>query len=166
MSPVCILLAVVLSLGLALPPGSAQAGPASGGSQTGGGQPGAAPGAGTKGTPAPPGKSAVTSGGPLRLGQPCDAKRVSGFRSIRGFGSAGFGGPTYLIVDASPLEVQVFLDGRLLGTGRDLVARAFPLAPGRHAIEIVAPGFRPYVAQFTTSPDSFHVRFRVALHLE
>ena len=166
MSPVCILLALVLSLGLALPPGSAQAGPASGRSQTGGGQPGAAPGAATKGTPAPPGKSAVTSGGPLRSGQPCDVKGVSGFRSIRGFGSAGFSDPTYLIVDASPLEAQVFLDSRLLGTGGDLVARAFPLAPGRHAIEIVAPGFRPYIAQFAVAPGSFPVRFRVALHFE
>ncbi len=163
MSPVCILLALVLILGLALPQGLAQAGPASGGSHTGGGQPAAAPGAATKGRPAPPGKSAVTSAGPLRLGQPCDVKGVSGFRSIRGFGPAGFDGPTYLIVDASPLEAQVFLDGRLLGTGHDLVARAFPLASGRHAIEIVAPGFRPYIAEFGVAPGDFHRRFRVAL---
>jgi len=90
----------------------------------------------------------------------------SGFRRTGGFGGAGFSGPTYLIVDAHPLEAQVFLDGHLLGTGHDLVARAFPLAPGRHAVEIIAPGFRPYLAQFGVAQGSFPVRFRVALRPE
>lgn len=88
---------------------------------------------------------------------------LSGAPSMRGFGSDGFSGPTYLIVDAHPLDAQVFLDGHLLGSARDLVARAFPLNPGRHAIEIVAPGFRPYIAQFAVARGSFPARFRVAL---
>lgn len=88
---------------------------------------------------------------------------LSGARSMGGFGPAGFSGRTYLIVDAHPLDAQVFLDGRLLGSGRDLVARAFPMAPGRHAIEVVAPGFVPYIAQFAVASGSFPVRFRVAL---
>lgn len=88
---------------------------------------------------------------------------LSGSGSMEGFGTAGFDGPTYLIVDATPLDAQVFLDGRMLGTARDLLARGLPLAPGRHAIEIVAPGFHPYVAQFTVAPGSFPARFRVAL---
>jgi hypothetical protein len=34
--------------------------------------------------------------------------------------------------------------------------------PGRHAVVIVARGFRPYVARFAADP-SFPVRIRVAL---
>ena len=80
-----------------------------------------------------------------------------------------FGGPPrrlsqgFVIIDAMPEDAQVVLDGRLLGSARQLVARAFPLPPGRHAIEIVSPGFRPYTAQFTVSPN-FPARIRVALH--
>jgi len=82
---------------------------------------------------------------------------------IRASRRAVFDGPTHLIVDATPLHAQVFLDGRLLGTARQVVARAFPLPPGRHAIEIVSPGFRPYVVQFTAVPGSFPIRVRVTL---
>ncbi len=164
MKSVSILLALAFGIGGTWMPGWTWAGPISGGkSAMGGGQSVTGPGPGTKGMPASPGKSMATSGSPFRLGQPCDVKGISGFRSARGFGWAEFSGPTYLIVDAHPLEAQVFLDGRLLGTGRDLVARAFPLAAGRHAVEIVAPGFLPYIAQFGVAQGSFPVRFRVAL---
>ena len=91
---------------------------------------------------------------------------LSGSPRSGDFGSFRFEGPTYLIVDAHPLEAQVFLDGHLLGTGSQLVARAFPLRPGRHGIEIVAPGFRPYIAQFAVAPGGFPARFRVALSPE
>jgi len=91
---------------------------------------------------------------------------LSGAPGMGHFGSAGWSGPTYLIVDAHPLEAQVFLDSRLLGTASDLVARAVPLPPGKHAIEIVAPGFRPWTAQFAVAPGSFPARFRVALSPE
>ncbi len=120
-------------------------------------------------------RAVVTPGGGLRvtasgkLAAPVAAGSLvilSGGPGMGGFGSAGFSGPTYLIIDAHPLDAQVFLDGRLLGTARDLVARAFPLAPGRHAIEIVAPGFRPYIAQFGVPPGGFPARFRVALSPE
>ncbi len=103
------------------------------------------------------------SGGTGVVRQPCDVTVVRGFGGFRSFGFAGFGGPTYLIVDATPRDAEVFLDGRLLGPAADLVARAFPLAPGRHAIEIVAPGFQPYLAQFRVAEGSFPVRFRVGL---
>ena len=82
---------------------------------------------------------------------------------MRAFESAVFDGPAYLIVDATPADAQVFLDGRLLGTSGQLIARALPVAPGKHAIEIVTPGFRPYSAQFAVVPGGFPTRFRVAL---
>ncbi len=121
--------------------------------------------------PASPGKGGVASGplvkgGTLIVRQPCDVKGVRGFGGFQSFGFAGFGGPAYLIVDATPRDAQVFLDGQLLGTAGELVARAFPLTPGRHAVEIVAPGFRPYGAQFRVAPGSFPVRLQVALRIE
>jgi len=68
----------------------------------------------------------------------------------------------FVIIDATPLDAQVFLDGRFLGTSRDVVARAFPVAPGRHAVDIVAKGFRPYHAEFPVD-GTFPARVRIAL---
>ncbi len=88
----------------------------------------------------------------------------SGGRSLRGGG--GYRATTvssYLIVEAQPLEAQVFLDGHLLGTARDLMVHAVAVGPGRHAIEIVAPGFYPYITKFTAYATGFSTRLRVDL---
>ncbi|MBI2159942.1 MAG: PEGA domain-containing protein [Candidatus Rokubacteria bacterium] len=71
----------------------------------------------------------------------------------------------FVIIDANPPHAQVFLDGQLLGTARQLVARAFPVPVGNHTLEIAAPGFRPYLVRFSVSP-SLPARIRVALNLE
>ena len=81
------------------------------------------------------------------------------------FGSTRFDDASFLIVDATPAEAQVFLDGRFLGTAADLLARALPLAPGRHIAQVVAPGFTPYVIRFAAEP-SFSTRLRTALSPE
>ncbi len=67
-----------------------------------------------------------------------------------------------VIIDATPLSAQVFLDGGLLGSAGNLVGRAVPVPPGRHAVGIVAPRFRPYTTQFAVD-GSFPARIRVAL---
>ena len=108
-----------------------------------------------------PAVGATSSG----IRQPCDPKGVGGFASFRGFGLTRFDGPGFLIVDALPLEAQVFLDARLLGSAAQLVARAFPVAAGRHAVAIVAPDFKPYTAMFLADPG-FPIRLRVALSPE
>ncbi len=88
----------------------------------------------------------------------------SGRETMRGGGGYGFSSVgSALIVDAYPLEAQVFLDGRLLGTGRDLMAHVFPVGPGAHSIEIVAPGFQPYAQRFTASGSGFATRLRFTL---
>lgn len=87
---------------------------------------------------------------------------VRGFGGLRGFGLASFDGQTFLIVDATPAEAQVFLDGRLLGSAADLLARALPITPGRHTAQVIAPGFTPYVDRFAADPI-FSTRLRVAL---
>lgn len=80
------------------------------------------------------------------------------------------GGPhaaqSLLIVEAMPLAARVFLDRCLLGTAHEIIARAFPLTGNTHAIEVSAPGFRPYVARFTTQPEGFPTRIRVTLRPE
>ena len=45
------------------------------------------------------------------------------------------------------------LDGRPLGSAAELLACALPLGPGRHTVQVLAPGFRPYAAQFVADPS-------------
>ncbi len=90
---------------------------------------------------------------------------VRAFGGFHGFGSTRFDDQSFLIVDAAPAEALVFLDGRLLGSAADLLARALPLAPGRHTAQVIAPGYTPYVARFAADP-TFSTRLRVALSHE
>jgi hypothetical protein len=69
----------------------------------------------------------------------------------------------FLMIDALPIDAQVYVDGRPLGTARDLLARALAIAPGAHSIAIVAPGFSPYSASFATDPKGFSTRVQVTL---
>ena len=86
------------------------------------------------------------------------------------FGAAGAaygwdappGDSTFLIVDASPPTADVYLDGRRLGAAGELLALALPVSYGRHAVQIVAPGFRPWLARFVVD-GSFPVRLRATL---
>jgi hypothetical protein len=80
-------------------------------------------------------------------------------------GSTRFDDASFFIVDATPAEAQVFLDGRLLGTAAEVLARALPLAPGRHTALVIASGFTPYVARFAADPG-FSTRLHVALSRE
>jgi hypothetical protein len=105
----------------------------------------------------------MTTGGFLGIPQPCDVKRAERSCELSGFGPGRFDGESVLIVDAAPLDAEVFLDGGFLGPARVLIARALPLAPGRHAVEIVAPGFRSYITRFTTDPGAFPTTLRVTL---
>jgi hypothetical protein len=70
--------------------------------------------------------------------------------------------PTFVVIEATPPEAQVFLDGHLLGVARDLVVRAFRLTRGQHTVAVTALGFRPYSARFDVQP-SFPTQLRIAL---
>ena len=72
------------------------------------------------------------------------------------------GDSTFLIVDATPPDAQVYLDGRRLGVAGALVARALPVTYGRHTVQIVATGFLPWTAQFVVD-GSFPVHLRATL---
>jgi PEGA domain len=89
------------------------------------------------------------------------------------FGAAGTayrwdtppGDSTFLIVDATPPTADVYLDGRRLGAAGELVARVLPVSYGRHAVHVVAPGYRPWLARFVVD-GSFPVRVRAPLSPE
>jgi len=70
--------------------------------------------------------------------------------------------PATLIVDATPPEAWVYLDGRPLGTAGELVARALPISLGPHAVHVQAPGLRPRAWQFVAD-GSFPIRIRATL---
>ena len=55
---------------------------------------------------------------------------------------------TTLIIDARPMQAQVRVDGRRIGSAGELVAIAISVLPGPHTLEISAPGFHRYVGQF------------------
>jgi hypothetical protein len=94
----------------------------------------------------------VFGGAALIFGAAGEAYRWDGWR----------GDSTFLIVDATPPDAHVYLDGRRLGLAGELVARALPVSYGPHAVHIAAAGFRPWAAQFVAD-GSFPVRVRAAL---
>jgi hypothetical protein len=47
-----------------------------------------------------------------------------------------------LTIEVLPLEAEVRLDGVLLGTARELMAQVVTIAPGRHVVQVSAPGHR------------------------
>ena len=58
-----------------------------------------------------------------------------------------------LTVAALPLQAEVRLDGVLLGSAHDLVARALPILPGDHVVEIWAPGYLPSIVKVDGIPN-------------
>jgi hypothetical protein len=70
-----------------------------------------------------------------------------------------------LIVDASPPDAQVYLDGRRLGAAGELVALALPVPPGPHTLQVVAPGHRPWARAFYAD-GYFPMRLRLVLTRE
>jgi PEGA domain len=71
--------------------------------------------------------------------------------------------PGFLIVDARPLDAQIFLDGKPLGTARELMALGLPVEPGTHALQIVHPGFKPFATHFSANPRAYPAIIRVTL---
>jgi hypothetical protein len=72
-------------------------------------------------------------------------------------------GTGFFIVDARPLDAHVFLDGEPIGTARELMARALPALTGKHVIQVVHPGFRPFAARFSTAPGAYPAIIRTTL---
>ena len=122
-------------------------------------------GRGFRGAP-PPGLSIR---GKVSNGQPnAGAIAVGAGALMFGAGAAGYSGeawrddPAILVVDASPPDAQVYLDGQLLGAAGELIARGLSVSFGPHVVHVVAPGFRPWAERFVAD-GSFPTRIRATL---
>jgi hypothetical protein len=58
--------------------------------------------------------------------------------------------PGRIYLTVAPEDASVYLDGRLLGSGRELAGLHAGLLvdPGRHSLEVVRPGFQPREVDF------------------
>ena len=68
-----------------------------------------------------------------------------------------------LVVEAMPLDAEIMLDGKAVGTARERASYALDLAPGQHTIRITASGHRPLTARFVADPAGFMTKIRVVL---
>ena len=71
--------------------------------------------------------------------------------------------PSLLVVEALPLDAEVTLDGKPVGTARERASYALDLTPGRHTITITAPGHQPLTAGFVADPGGFMTKIRAVL---
>ena len=97
----------------------------------------------------------------LGLAVLCALPDMGGAQSLGGVSQGRY--ETTLIVDARPLQAQVMVDGRPIGSARELVAIAISVLPGPHTIEISAPGFHRYVGQFIADAGGAANQFTVTL---
>jgi phospholipid-binding lipoprotein MlaA len=101
---------------------------------------------------------------PAEPSDPPAPRQDASLAATRG-SQAGRGRPdeeSFLIVDASPSDAEVYLDGGAVGTAGELLAHALALPHGRHTVTVAAEGFKTYVATFEADP-SFPARVRATL---
>lgn len=64
-----------------------------------------------------------------------------------------YGDSATLTLAVLPLHAEVWLDGVLLGSAHDLVARTVAMVPGDHVVQISAPGYLPSVVNVPSTPN-------------
>ena len=67
--------------------------------------------------------------------------------------STTIGESSTLTIDVVPLYAEVRLDGVPLGSAHDLISQAVPVSPGKHIVEIGAPGFLPAAVTVAATVD-------------
>jgi PEGA domain-containing protein len=78
-------------------------------------------------------------------------------------GSLGTPIPSLLVVEAVPLDAEIMLDGKAVGTARERASYALDLAPGRHTIRLTAPGHKPLTGRFVADPGGYMTKIRAVL---
>jgi hypothetical protein len=71
--------------------------------------------------------------------------------------------PSLLVIEAVPLDAEVTLDSKPVGTARERASYALDLAPGQHTIRITAPGHKPLTGRFVADPAGFMTKIRAVL---
>ena len=62
-----------------------------------------------------------------------------------------------------PLDAEVTLDGKPVGTARERASYALDLAPGQHTIMVTAPGHKPLTGRFVADPAGYMTKIRAVL---
>jgi CRISPR/Cas system-associated exonuclease Cas4 (RecB family) len=68
-----------------------------------------------------------------------------------------------LVLEVLPLDAEVLLDGRPIGSARELVAQAVSVTPGWHTVAVGAPGYYAYIGRFVADQHSSANLFVVTL---
>lgn len=68
-----------------------------------------------------------------------------------------------LVLEVLPLDAQVLLDGRPIGSARELVAQAVPVTPGWHTVVVASPGYYSHMGRFVADQHSSANLFVVTL---
>jgi hypothetical protein len=109
----------------------------------------------------------LAGGGLVAVGSGAGAAAVGALSVTMGAGMfAGSGRPpqpSLLVVEATPLDAEITLDGKPVGTARERASYALDLAPGRHTITITSPGYKPLTGPFVADPDGFTTKIRATL---
>jgi hypothetical protein len=80
-----------------------------------------------------------------------------------GTGRAWSPEPSFFLVDASPIDAQITLNGRSVGTARERGSFPLNLAPGIYTVTIEAPGHRSITRRFRIDGSGDIAKLRVAL---
>jgi hypothetical protein len=67
------------------------------------------------------------------------------------------------LVEAAPIDAQITLNGRAVGTGRERGSYPLRLPPGIHTITIEAPGHQPLTRRFVIDGSGFMAKLRAEL---
>ena len=67
-----------------------------------------------------------------------------------------------LVLDVTPSEALIYLDGRLIGSGLDFTAEEIQLAAGTHELRIDCHDYVPFQAELLVRPDrTLHLRIQL-----
>jgi hypothetical protein len=64
-----------------------------------------------------------------------------------------YGDSATLTVAVLPLHAEVRLDGVLLGSAHDLIARTVAMLPGHHVVQVSAPGYLPSIVNVPSTAN-------------
>ena len=109
---------------------------------------------------------AVAGGGIVAVGSGTGAAGVAGLALIMSQGGAyrpWSPEPSLFLVEATPLDAAITLDGRAVGSARERGSYPLRLAPGIHTITIAAPGHQTLTQRFAIDGSGFMAKVRVVL---
>jgi len=109
---------------------------------------------------------AIAAGGIVAAGSGAGAAAVAGLglvMSQAGYQRPWAPEPSLLLVEATPLDAEITLNGKAAGTARERGSYPLSLPPGLHTITIEAPGHQPLTRRFIIDGSGYMAKVRVVL---